>query len=48
MHFKTWLSISGFPQDEPNEDAFLGLMLHLNGFSLESIPKLEYAETAKI
>lgn len=47
MHFKTWLSISGFPQDEPNEDAFLGLMLHLNGFSLESIPKLEYAETAK-
>lgn len=47
MHFDTWDDISGFPQDESNEDAFLGLLLYFNNYEIETIPYLEKAEIAK-
>lgn len=47
MDYNTWQNVSGFPQDEPNEDAFLGLMLYFNNYEINTIPILEYAEIAQ-
>lgn len=47
MDYVTWKDVSGFPQDEPNEDAFMGLMLYFNNYEINTIPILEYAEIAQ-
>ncbi|MBV9756863.1 MAG: hypothetical protein JO047_07400, partial [Alphaproteobacteria bacterium] len=38
-----WRELSGFPEDEVNEDAFLGLQLRLAGYRMRSVPFLEPA-----
>jgi len=38
-----WHELSGFPEDEINEDAFLGLQLRLAGYRVQTIPYLEAA-----
>ena len=41
-----WEKASGFPEDEQNEDAFLGLILHVEGIGIRPVPFLEKAEVA--
>jgi hypothetical protein len=38
-----WRELSGFPEDEINEDAFFGLQLRLAGYRMQSVPFLEPA-----
>lgn len=44
MSRATWEAVGGFPEDELNEDAALGLKLHVRGIRIEPIPALEEAE----
>ena len=41
-----WKKTSGFPEEEQNEDAFLGLILHVEGIAIRPVPFLEKAEIA--
>lgn len=43
LHSRCWRQLSGFPEDEINEDAFFGLQLRLAGYRLRTIPYLESA-----
>lgn len=36
-----WLQTTGFPEDEINEDAFLGLQISLSDYKLKTVPYLE-------
>lgn len=40
---RCWRELSGFPEDEINEDAFFGLQLRLAGYRMRTVPFLEPA-----
>lgn len=43
LRARCWRDLSGFPEDEVNEDAFFGLQLRLAGYRMRSVPYLEPA-----
>lgn len=42
--YSQWRKCAGFPEDEFNEDAFLGLILHSSDVAIRAVPFLEEAE----
>jgi len=47
ISYNSWLLCTGFPEDELNEDAFLGYILHLHKFNMVSVPVLEKADSPR-
>ena len=45
--WSTWNELSGFPEDEINEDAFFGLQLRLSGYQVTTIPYLKKSDSAE-
>lgn len=45
--YSVYKDVSGFAEDETNEDAFLGYIMYTKGYELSTVPCLEKADIAK-